>query len=72
MRRRLWWALRLLDTRASEDFGADSALHEGMSDTLLPLNINDSDIASLRYLVIQVAPQGLNMNFGRNSVPNRG
>lgn len=45
MRRRLWWALRLLDTRASEDFGADSALHEGMSDTLLPLNINDSDIA---------------------------
>lgn len=45
MRRRLWWALRLLDTRASEDFGADSALHEGMSDTLLPLNINDRDIA---------------------------
>lgn len=45
MRRRLWWALRLLDMRASEDFGADSALHEGMSDTLLPLNINDSDIA---------------------------
>lgn len=45
MRRRLWWALRLLDTRASEDFGADSALHEGMSDTLLPLNINDSDIS---------------------------
>ncbi len=44
MRRRLWWALRLLDNRASEDYCADSAICDALTDTLLPLNINDSDI----------------------------
>lgn len=45
MRRRLWWHVCLLDTRASEDHGTDVQIHERMYDTQLPLNINDEDIS---------------------------
>lgn len=43
-RRRVWWALCLLDGRASEDQGSDNMITHGSFDTKFPLNINDSDI----------------------------
>jgi hypothetical protein len=44
MRRRLWWSICILDSRASEDSGYDAAIpHEGV-DTKIPLNVNDSDL----------------------------
>ncbi|KAH9828067.1 Fungal specific transcription factor domain [Teratosphaeria destructans] len=44
MRRRLWWQVCVLDTRASEDHGCDPTIVEQSFDTKMPLNINDSDI----------------------------
>ena len=44
MRRRLWWQVCILDTRASEDHGCDPTIIEQAFDTKLPLNINDVDI----------------------------
>jgi hypothetical protein len=43
MRRRLWWHIRVLDVRASEDVGTaiSGSIH---SDTALPGNLNDSDL----------------------------
>lgn len=43
MRRRAWWALCLIDVRASEDQGTDYTIAYGSFDTNLPLNINDAD-----------------------------
>jgi Fungal specific transcription factor domain len=45
MRRRLWWHICLLDTRAAEDHGADPSFTEAFYDAKLPLNINDDDIS---------------------------
>jgi hypothetical protein len=45
MRRRLWWQVCILDTRASEDHGCDPTITEQSFDTKMPLNINDVDIA---------------------------
>ena len=44
MRRRLWWQVCILDTRASEDHGCDPTIIEQAFDTKLPMNINDIDI----------------------------
>ena len=44
MRRRAWWALCVLDARASEDQGTDFIIARDSFDTKLPLNINDVDI----------------------------
>lgn len=44
MRRRAWWQICILDTRASEDHGCDPTIIEQAFDTKLPLNINDTDI----------------------------
>lgn len=44
MRRRLWWQVCILDTRASEDHGSDPSLMEQAFDTEFPLSINDSDL----------------------------
>lgn len=44
MRRRVWWALCMLDVRSSEDQGTDFTIAQGSFDTKLPLNINDADI----------------------------
>ncbi len=44
MRRRVWWALCVLDVRASEDQGTDLAITAASTDTKLPLHIDDSDI----------------------------
>ena len=45
MRRRLWWTIITLDTRASEDHGADYSIFETSYDTKIPLNVNDNDIS---------------------------
>lgn len=44
IRRRVWWAVCMLDVRSSEDQGADLTIAHGSFDTRLPLNINDADI----------------------------
>lgn len=44
MRRRAWWALCMVDMRASEDQGTDYTITNGSFDTKIPLNINDADI----------------------------
>lgn len=44
MRRRVWWALCLIDVRASEDQGTEFTIAVDSFDTKLPMNINNSDI----------------------------
>ena len=44
MRRKVWWAVCMLDVRASEDQGTDLTITRGSFDTRIPLNINDVDI----------------------------
>ncbi len=44
MRRRLFWAVCVLDLRSAEDQGTDLNIVAGTFDTRLPLNINDGDI----------------------------
>ena len=44
MRRRVWWAVCMLDIRASEDQGTELSIASGSFDTKIPLNINDEDI----------------------------
>ena len=45
MRRRLWWAICVLDLRSAEDQGCELTVVERSFDTLFPLNVNDSDIS---------------------------
>lgn len=45
VRRRLFWALCILDLRSAEDQGTDLTIVERTFDTELPLNINDSDLS---------------------------
>ena len=44
MRRKVWWAVCMLDIRASEDQGTELSIASGSFDTKIPLNINDEDI----------------------------
>lgn len=44
MRRRLWWAICVLVSRAAEDTGHNDMLSPESVDTQLPLNVNDSDL----------------------------
>ncbi|KUJ24615.1 uncharacterized protein LY89DRAFT_605365 [Mollisia scopiformis] len=44
MRRRLWWQVCILDTRASEDHGSDPSILDYSFDTEYPSNINDDDL----------------------------
>ncbi|GAB7363169.1 hypothetical protein MBLNU230_g3453t1 [Neophaeotheca triangularis] len=44
MRRRLWWQVCILDTRASEDHGCDPTITEQSFDTQMPLNVEDTDL----------------------------
>ena len=44
MRRRIWWQVCILDTRASEDHGSDGGILQQSFDTQFPSSINDSDI----------------------------
>lgn len=45
MRRRLWWAILVLDLRSAEEVGSDLTVTEQSFDTKLPSNINDADIS---------------------------
>ncbi|ROW14760.1 hypothetical protein VPNG_03839 [Cytospora leucostoma] len=45
MRRRLFWALAILDLRSAEDQGTDLTIVDRNFDTEFPLNINDADIS---------------------------
>lgn len=45
IRRRVFWALCILDLRSAEDQGTDLTIGDKTFDTELPLNINDSDIS---------------------------
>lgn len=44
MRRRTWWALCMVDSRASGEQGTDLTILQENFDTRMPLNINDEDI----------------------------
>lgn len=44
MRRRLWWNIRVIDSRASEDSGYDCLVQSETSNTKMPLNVNDCDL----------------------------
>ncbi|KAA8575576.1 hypothetical protein EYC84_004714 [Monilinia fructicola] len=44
MRRKVWWTLLVLDTRASEDRGTETMITDGSFDTKMPANINDEDL----------------------------
>ncbi|KAI3324571.1 hypothetical protein HD806DRAFT_49158 [Xylariaceae sp. AK1471] len=45
MRRRLWWAICVLDLRSAEDQGSELTVVERSFDTQFPLNVNDGDIS---------------------------
>lgn len=45
MRRRLWWAICILDLRSAEDQGTELTIAEHTFDTQFPMNINDGDIS---------------------------
>ncbi|KAL6851827.1 hypothetical protein J3F83DRAFT_765038 [Trichoderma novae-zelandiae] len=45
MRRRLWWSICGLDSRACEDSGHDATRPHSGADTRIPLNVNDSDLS---------------------------
>lgn len=45
MRRRLWWAICTLDLRSAEEAGTALIISNSSFDTMLPLNINDTDIS---------------------------
>jgi hypothetical protein len=44
MRRRLWWSICVLESRACEDTGYDATIPHESVDTRLPLNVNDADL----------------------------
>lgn len=44
MRRRLWWAICILDLRSAEDQGTELTIAERTYDTRFPLNIDDVDM----------------------------
>ncbi|TVY83486.1 Bikaverin cluster transcription factor bik5 [Lachnellula suecica] len=44
MRRRLWWQICILDTRASEDHGSDPSILDYSFDTEFPISCNDEDL----------------------------
>ena len=45
LRRRLWWQICILDSRASEDHGCDPTVIDQLFDTEMPLNVNDEDLS---------------------------
>jgi len=44
MRRRVWWAILILDLRSAEEIGSDLVITENAFDTKMPTSINDVDI----------------------------
>lgn len=68
MRRRVWWAVCMLDVRASEDQGTDLTITSGSFDTKVPLNINDADINSETKEIPTERSGMTDMSFARMSV----
>lgn len=54
MRKRLWWQIILLDSRAAEMSAAETSILSSTWNTKLPLNVNESDFSS----EMTVLPQG--------------
>lgn len=79
MRRRSWWTLLVLDTRASEDRGSETMITDGSFDTKMPANVNDEEfgtaskspvvdrigLTSMAFpcITMTVSAIGLKMNF---------
>lgn len=66
MHRRLWWQLWFLDRRASEDQGRENTAGsppDGTIDPELPLNINDTDLASSARALPQSKGAWTEMSF---------
>lgn len=45
LRRRLWWHILILDSRASDQHGLGPINYQSAFDTRMPLNVNDADLA---------------------------
>lgn len=45
MRRRIWWAILVLDLRSAEELGSELTVTEQSFDTKLPSNLNDADFS---------------------------
>lgn len=45
LRRRIWWAILILDYRSSEEMGSEPAISDGSFDTQMPTSLNDADIS---------------------------
>ena len=65
MRRKIWWAVCMLDVRASEDQGTDLTITSGSFDTRIPLNINDVDIDPETKLMPTERAGVTDMSFAR-------
>lgn len=68
MRRKVWWAVCMLDVRASEDQGTDLTITSGSFDTKIPLNINDADISPETKEMPTERDGVTDMSFARMSV----
>ncbi|KAL4744758.1 fungal-specific transcription factor domain-containing protein [Aspergillus terricola var. indicus] len=62
-RRRLWWSIYLLDSRASEYHGIGAQITEDSYDISLPLNIDDEDISPESTTVPKEKPGFTDMTF---------
>ncbi|KAJ2975942.1 hypothetical protein NQ176_g5234 [Zarea fungicola] len=63
MRRRLWWHIRLIDARASEEAGCDATIRPGSSSTAMPLNINDVDLTPAMTVIPASRMECTDMTF---------
>lgn len=84
VRRRVWWALCLLDSRISEDYGLECNIPT-ITDTKPPLHVNDLDIdvagteilvprtgfseMTISLIKIEVAEVGLKLKLWRDGTP---
>lgn len=63
LRRRVFWALCILDLRSAEDQGTDLTINSQTYDTEFPLNINDSDISEDTTELPQARQGATDMTF---------
>ena len=63
LRRRLWFALTVLDIRSSEDRGAAPMIIKDTFDTQMPSNINDADLDPLGFIQPQEREGCTEMTF---------
>ena len=53
LRRRLWYALSVLDVRSAEDRGTAPMIIKGTSDTRMACNVNDADLDPLSFTEVR-------------------